>query len=70
MGSVGFCGYSHGNPVGMGWGWVLEFHSHGSPAYYIIRLYKYSICLFHFQAIVYFLIASLYQYLLSRNQQT
>ena len=32
MGSVGFCGYSDRNPVGMGWGWVLKFHSHGNPA--------------------------------------
>ena len=31
VGSVGFCGYSHRNPVGMGWGWVLKFHSHGNP---------------------------------------
>ena len=37
-------------------------------AYYIIRLAKYSIWLFHFQAIVYFLIARKYNYLLLWNQ--
>ena len=36
MGSVGFCGYSHRNPVGMGWGWVLKFHSHGNPGRYCV----------------------------------
>ena len=30
--SVGFCENSHKNPEGMGWKWVLKFHSHGNPA--------------------------------------
>ena len=30
---VGFCGYSHKNPVGMGWECVLKFYSHGYSVY-------------------------------------
>ena len=26
-------GYSHRNPVGIGWEWVLKFYSHGNPGY-------------------------------------
>ena len=37
---VGFCGYSHRNPVGMGWEWILKFYSHGNPANLSLLVFK------------------------------